>query len=145
MRKNRQSRFDWRKPRFHRSDPKILKGKAAENIKFGYFGKIITIDPCTQWTRPVSRGTFDELVEKGVLSKEQIEDYLYREEEESKTKKRKTATSKAKKYKDFALIVEISKLNLKTIEGAAVFKKLARKRPEALHLIGEAQKLRASK
>jgi hypothetical protein len=145
MRKNRQSRFDWRKPRFHRSDPNIIRGKAAKNLKTNTGGRITATDHCTRWKIPISRETFDELVARGVLSDEQIEQYLRREAEKSKAKKRKTATSKAKKHKDFALIVEISKLNLKTIEGAEALNKLIKKRPEALSLIGEAQKLRAAK
>ena len=144
MRKNRQSRFDWRKPRFHRSEPKILKGKAARDIKSSRASKLITVDLCTQWIQPISRETFDELVEKGALSKEQIENYLRWELEKSMAKERKTLKSKVKRHKDFALIVEISKFDIKTKEGAAAFKELLRRRPEAIRLIGEAQKLRAA-
>ncbi|MHA2280040.1 MAG: hypothetical protein ACXAC5_04080 [Promethearchaeota archaeon] len=78
------------------------------------------------------------------MSEEQIEHYLRWEQEGSNIKARKTATSKAKKHKDFDLILKISKLNLKTPEGSAAFKELLKKRPDALRLIGEAQKLRAA-
>jgi hypothetical protein len=99
---------------------------------------------CTRWKQPISRETFNDLVERGALSEEQIEHYLRWEQEMSKDKVRRTTTSKAKKHKDFALILEISKLNLKTPEGSAAFKELLKKRPEALRLIGEAQKLKAA-
>jgi hypothetical protein len=141
MRKNRQSRFDWRKPRFHRSDPKIIKGKAARNIKSNAAGRLAPTDLHTKWKSPISRETFDELVEKGVLSEEQIANYLLMEKQKSNS----TTRTKIGKHKDYNLIVEISKLDLKTAEGAKAFKKLVGKRPEALRLIIEAQELRAAK
>jgi len=67
------------------------------------------------------------------------------EEQKGKAKGNNKTQSNAKKHKDYNLIVEISKLDLKTAEGSKAFKELVKKRPKALQLIGEAQKLRAAK
>lgn len=144
MRKNRRSRFEWRKPRFHRSDPKIIRGKEAREIKSSTTGRLSQTDLYTKWKSPISRETFDGLVEKGVLSDKQIANYLLMEEQRGKTRQNNSIKSKASKHKDYSLIVEISKIDLKTAEGSKVFKELVRKRPEALQLIGEAQKLKAA-
>jgi len=140
MRKSRRSGFDWRKPRYHRSDPNTIKDSAVKSNKSG---RLIAIDNCTRWKSPISRDTFDDLCERGLLSDEQIKEYLKREAASSATKKRRGG--KAKEHKDLLLIIEIAKLDLKTKEGSAAFKDLLKKRPEALRLIGEAQKLKAAK
>lgn len=143
MRKNRQSRFDWRKPRFHRSDPKILRGKEAEEIKSSTTGRLASTDLYTKWKSPISRETFNDLVEKGALSEEQIAHYLLMEEQRGKAKG--SIQSKPQKHKDYNLVVAISRLDLKTEEGSKALKEIIKKRPEALQLIGDAQKLRAAK
>lgn len=141
-RKNR-NRFDWYKPRFNRSKPKILKGKAAEKAISAYKHGSIGVDHCTHWKSPISLETFEELVERGLLSPKQIEQYHKRQEEEHK-KNPKLKTAKVKKHKSFALIAEIAKYDLTTIEGLEAFKKIIERSPEALNLVSEAQKLRAA-
>lgn len=143
MRKSRQLEYDWRKPRFHRSDLKVIRGKMAKGICNNKAGKIISADKCVRWKSPISRETFDSLVERGLLSGEQIEQYLRRTK--GKTKKRKSIMSNIGSYKDFILMVEISKLNLKTTEGLGALSKLVKEQPEALHLIEKAQELKAIK
>jgi hypothetical protein len=138
VRKNKQS---WRKPRFYRSDPTVTKDKIATKETKG----IVTgPDHCTRW-KPISREVFDDLVEKGLLSKTQIEQYLAKEKQRSMDKAYRAAKSKAKKDKDLNLIIEISKLDMLTLEGAIAFGKILKEHPKAASLIGKAQKLRAAK
>lgn len=146
MHKRNKHWTEWRKPRYNRSRPKLLRGKAARTAiaKTANQG-LLAIDHCTRWKSPISQETFDELVARELLTPEQIEQYNKRLEEEENAKNlRKLKGAKAKKRKNFALITEIAKHDLTTIEGLEAFKEILEQNPKALNLIAEAQKFRAS-
>ena len=133
------------KPRYNRSKLKIIRGKEAQSISSCNIG-LLAIDRNSHWRSPISKETFDELVERGLLSAKQIEHYHKRRESEytKNPKGLKTAGAKAKKHKNYALIAEIAECDLTTIEGLEAFKRITERDLEALDLITEAQKLRAS-
>lgn len=144
MPKRYKRKYDeWRKPRFNRSHPKIIRGKAAKEAGEVRHVGSISGDNTASW-KPISQETFEELVERGLLSQEQIKQYHKRREAEYERNPKKSKAAKIKKHKNFALVVEISKHDLTTVEGLKAFQKILEENPEALHLIAEAQKLRAA-
>lgn len=128
-----ESQFYQNKPRFNRSAPKTIRGRAVKKIKTSKTGSLATVDLRTRWKSPASKETMSELIERGVLSDDQISNYVSREV------KRKIGNDE-----DYVLIARIAKLNLKTPEGSAAFNKLIRECPRALLLVEKAQELRSA-
>jgi len=83
--------IEWRKPRFNRSRVKVVKynlSKATQSI--GTFYPNLN----TNWKKPISRDTFDELKDKGALSKTQIDQYQKNYGSKNKYKKSDVLTEK---------------------------------------------------
>lgn len=126
---------NWTKPRFNRSRVKVRK--ASERITDGDHGGL-TEDKSTKW-KPISKETFLELAEKGVLTAEQIKNY----EDRFKKEEIESLESKFRGHKDYRLILELSKYNIATKDGAKAIGKILRENPRAASLIGQAHKLRS--
>jgi hypothetical protein len=136
-RKKRPRFIEFRKPRFNRSDVKVLKNAGFKN---NYHGPI-AIDKSTKWKK-ISEDTFYYLVDKGAFTKEKISEYLKSRDNELKEKRLASVKNKMKDKEDYALIVELSKINLSTAKGIAETRKLLKGKKNKAALLSEAQKLR---
>ena len=140
MQEHKHKWFDCHKPHFNRSNPKVLRGKAAKEVKTSKTGRLSAILSYTKWKIPISKETFNEFVERELLSDEQIKTYLAKYER----KKNKTSRVQGKVYsqEEIKIINEISKLDVKTKDGSKAFKKIVKMSPKYLLLLGEAQRIR---
>jgi len=131
--------FDWRKPRFYRSSPKVVKIDPSRPLTHN---RIVPVNLTTKWDL-ISEETFEELKKKGMLTPDQIAQC------EERFGGKKTAAGGLgrgmgwlTRHPDADLIREIAKLDLLTIEGIRDFKKIVDRNPHALDLVGHARKLR---
>lgn len=114
------------KPRFNRSKiPIIPKKKSHEVFVHGTLREKNKV----QWSK-MSKETFEEMVEKGVLSDEQIIQW---------------EVSQSGGKKDIDLIYTISKLDLGSIEDLKKFKEILVKNPDAIDLVSDAMRIRENR
>ena len=133
--------IEWRKPRFDRSKIKVIKKEDSETSRAINLGKDLT----TRWKCPISQQTFDELLDAGLLTLAQMEEYYKSREEEyrSKIKRFKTAAATAEKYRKLALATKIAEHDITTPEGMKAFRIIVKECPEAVNLLVQAQEMKA--
>lgn len=144
-RKNRHH-FEWRKPGYYRSDPKVVK---ADKVPIPAYHGPIAPDNTTRW-ESISEDTFEELKSRGVLTPAQIR--ACEERFAKSPKKRKSGGGGGgrgnmgwlSRHPDEELIREIAKLDLLTPEGIQAFKKIVDVNPRALDLVDKARKVRGA-
>jgi len=145
MRRKRHKIPDWRKLRFNRSMPDVLRGQDARDAYENSGEEAKTgVDHVTRW-RKISESSFEMLTSKNLLSPTQIKQYHDRVDKEfaRNPNKSKAADDRAKKHQTRGIVMKIAEHDLGTIEGLQAFKKILEEHPEAINLIGDAQKLRA--
>lgn len=131
--------FNWRKPRFYRSRPRVIKADSYTSLTRN---RCMPVDLTTKW-KTISEETFEELKRKNMLTPEQIAQC----EERFGGVKRKSAglgrgMGWLTNHPDADLIREIAALDLLTAEGLQAFKKIVDANPHAFGLVSKASKLR---
>jgi len=129
---------DWRKPRFNRSRPNTIKANVKD---MKAHATLISKDLTTKWSL-MSQATFDQMVEKGALTLEQIESYHRYRVEVYKGKDTKSAPAQIKKHTKSALAARIATFDFDTPEGLERLKQLMKEEPLAESSFGEAIRLK---
>ena len=112
------------KPRFNRSQIPVV----AKKYNTFTHGTLRDSDK-VQWNK-MSKETFEEMCEKGLLSDEQIIQWQ--------------ASQKGSK-KSIRLINKLAELDLSTIDGLKAFKEILDKEPKAINAVSDAAKVRKSR
>lgn len=141
-RKQSRHEYDWRKPRYYRSDPiRQVKRITPDDIKTNIHGSL-TETKATEW-QPINEKTLEELKERGLLSPQQIKNAERRLGiTHSQPKKSKSVKPNKAKDPNEELIKQIAAIDLLTPEGLAEFKKIVEQRPDAIDLVAKATKMR---